>query len=181
MTFFRKLIPAWERNSILKYCKVSCPTSMSFHLKFYLLGVIPMWMALFATSSGHVWFFIVFIPFFPHVGFELSILFDMIWLEYLPVIFRGFRIKQKTENKYLPKNKAQCLEKMIPNLWKLKMSNSYDSELIPLNWEICTSILLPYWCQSKIICYLQLQNAEIFLKLYNDAAQIVNSIFLCRS
>lgn len=73
---FRKLIPAWERNNVFKYCKVSCPTSISFHLKFYLLGVIPMWMALFATSSGHVWLFIVFILFFPHVGFELCILFD---------------------------------------------------------------------------------------------------------
>ena len=35
-----------------------------------------MWMALFATSSGHVWLFIVSIPFFPHVGFELCISFD---------------------------------------------------------------------------------------------------------
>lgn len=30
-------------------------------------------------------------------------------------------------------------------------------------------------------CKNILQNAEIFLKLYNDAAQIVNLIFLCRS
>lgn len=32
-------------------------------------------------------------------------------MEYLPVTFKGFTIKQKTENKYLPKNKSQGLEK----------------------------------------------------------------------
>ena len=35
----------------------------------------------------------------------------MIWMEYLPVTFKGFKIKQKIENKYLPKNKSQHLEK----------------------------------------------------------------------
>ena len=90
---------------------------------------------------------------FPHMGFEFfHLVWLMLWMEYLPVPFNGFTIKQETEKCLCLKTNHSVWRTKISHLSKLKMNKSCDSGLTSLHRNMHKHIVPLLMSHSENIC-----------------------------